>query len=125
MTNCNTNYVTVAYHYTGKEKLNAELVCESILDIVCDINDAIVVLNIAQDFAIGLNIVNDQGGIIKRILASRMQQNIEPRAKFSAKLMQSYANSAKLMCQTRYFERSICSKGLGCGEVKYFIQHWS
>ena len=28
------------------------------------------------------------------------------------------------MRHTRYFERSICSKGLGCGEVKNFIPPW-
>ena len=34
--------------------------------------------------------------------------------------MQNDANSAKTMHHTRYFKRSICSKGLGCGEVKNF-----
>ena len=59
-----------------------------------------------------------QGGIITSILASRMQQSLEPGAKFSAELMQNNANSAKPMRQTSYFEQSICSKGLRCGEVK-------
>ena len=40
------------------------------------------------------------------------------RHKFSAELMQNYANSVKPMRPTTYFERSIGSKGLGCGEVK-------
>ena len=30
---------------------------------------------------------NNQGGIITRILASRMQRSLEPRAKFSAEIM--------------------------------------
>ena len=38
-----------------------------------------------------------------------------------AELMQNDKSSAKPMRHTRYFERSICSKGLGCGEVKNFI----
>ena len=53
-----------------------------------------------------------------------MQGSLEPRAKFSAELMQNDANSAKPMRHTRYFERSICSKGLGCGEVKNFLPPW-
>ena len=61
-----------------------------------------------------------QGGIITRtrILASRMQRSLEPHGKISAELMQNDANSAKPMCHTRYFERSTCSKSLGCSEVK-------
>ena len=59
-----------------------------------------------------------QCGIITRILA------LEPQVKFSAELMQNDANSAKPMRHTRYFERSICSKGLGCGEVKNFMPPW-
>ena len=62
-----------------------------------------------------------QGGIITRILASRMQRSLESRAKSSSELMQNDANSPKPMRQTRYFDQSICSKGLGCGEVKNFI----
>ena len=54
-----------------------------------------------------------QGGIITRILASRMQRSLEPWAKFSAELMQNDANSAKPMRHTRYSERSMCSNGLG------------
>ena len=65
-----------------------------------------------------------RGGIITRILASRMQRSLKPRAKFSAEVMQNYANSVKPMRHTRYFERSTCSKGLGCGEVKNFMPPW-
>ena len=65
-----------------------------------------------------------QGGIITRILASRMQQSLEPRAKFSAERMENGTFSVKPMRLTRYFERSICSKGLGCGEVKNFMPPW-
>ena len=70
---------------------------------------------------LGLDFSLDQGGIIMRILASRMQRSLEPRAKFSAELMKNDANNAKPMRHTRYFERSISSKGLGCGEVKNFM----
>ena len=62
-----------------------------------------------------------QGGIITRILASRMQQSFEPRAKFSSEVIQKYAISAKPMRHTGYFGQSICSKSLGCGKVKNFM----
>ena len=63
-----------------------------------------------------------QGGIITRILESRMQQSFEPRAKFITEVMQKHANHTKPICHTRYFGWSICSKSLGCGNN--FMPPW-
>ena len=65
-----------------------------------------------------------QGGIITRILASRMQQSLEPWAKFSVEVMKNHANSTKQKHHTRLFWRRICSESLGCGEVKNFMPPW-
>ena len=53
-----------------------------------------------------------------------MQRSLEPQGKFSAELMPNKANSAKPMRHTRNFERSICSKDLGYGEVKNVMPPW-
>ena len=90
------------------------------LDLFCKMNRAGRGC-VSLELYLYIDVLTKQGGIITRILASGMQRSLEPRAKFSAEVMQNYANSAKPMRHTRYFERSTCSKGLVCGEFKNFM----